>query len=266
MIISEKTFLTYVEAIAAEKPTYKERGYGADGTCDCIGLIIGAIRRAGGSWTGKHGSNYTARYQINGLRKIIGTGDLQIGEIVFKAREPGHRLYDLPRSYDSSPDRRDYYHVGVVISVYPLRIRHMTTPGGMTVDTSIGKWDYHGWLKKIQGSGTTENGGNEMTNQDEQTIERVIIQGGNLEAPVNMRQGNGRDRQIIRKIPQGAEAELLMYGETWCKIRYEETVGYVATQFVKYGPTQGDAETITIEKKKLETIYDQIGDLLGLRG
>lgn len=54
-MISKDKFLEKVQEITASKPTYKLGHDGSDGTCDCIGLIIGAIRRAGGSWTGTHG-------------------------------------------------------------------------------------------------------------------------------------------------------------------------------------------------------------------
>ena len=46
-MISKNKFLEKVQEIAASKPTYKLGHDGSDGTCDCIGLIIGAIRRAG---------------------------------------------------------------------------------------------------------------------------------------------------------------------------------------------------------------------------
>ena len=63
-MVTRKAFLRGVSAIQAEGPTYHAGGDGSDGTCDCIGLIIGAIRRAGGRWTGTHGSNYAARFAV----------------------------------------------------------------------------------------------------------------------------------------------------------------------------------------------------------
>ena len=151
-MISARKFLVQVETIAAEEPAYRSGGSGNDGTCDCIGLIIGAIRRAGGKWTGLHGSNYAARNEVEHLAPMTGTADLTVGEAVFKARSPGEAGYDaatINGRYASSPDRNDYYHIGVVVSVHPLRIRHMTTPKPK-MDTSIGKWKYHGWLKRIE--------------------------------------------------------------------------------------------------------------------
>ena len=42
-----EAFIAQVEAIAQASPVYRPGGDGSDGTCDCIGLVIGAIRRAG---------------------------------------------------------------------------------------------------------------------------------------------------------------------------------------------------------------------------
>ena len=74
-----------VEEIAAEDPSYRIGGTGTDGTCDCIGLIVGAIRRAGDQWTGRKGTNYAARNEMVSLRPIAGNADLAVGEVVYKA-------------------------------------------------------------------------------------------------------------------------------------------------------------------------------------
>ena len=147
--ISLTLFLEKINQIASENPSYRLGGSGTDGTCDCIGLIIGAIRRAGGKWPGLHGSNYTARNEIQDLKTLTDPNVLSVGELVFKHRSPGSAGYSLPGRYSSSPDRNDYYHVGVVLSVRPLRIIHMTAPS-VTEDTKLGKWSHHGWCSRIQ--------------------------------------------------------------------------------------------------------------------
>lgn len=70
MSIKLAAFLEQLEAICATKPDYRSGGSGTDGTCDCIGLIIGAVRRAGGGWNGIHGSNYAARKQMTDFAEI----------------------------------------------------------------------------------------------------------------------------------------------------------------------------------------------------
>lgn len=55
-----QTFLAAVDEINGEKPSYRLGGKATDGTCDCIGLIIGALLRCGVKWPGIHGSNWAA--------------------------------------------------------------------------------------------------------------------------------------------------------------------------------------------------------------
>ncbi|MGN1020402.1 MAG: peptidoglycan-binding protein [Aristaeellaceae bacterium] len=146
MTVSE--FLAAIAEIERADPRYRLGGDGSRGTCDCIGLIIGACRRCGLRWPGIHGTNWTARNVTAGLSPIKGTGSLQVGDMVFKHRAPGQSRYALPARYASSPDRLDYYHVGVVRSVSPLRIVNCTTPGIRT-DTALRNWTYHGRLTLI---------------------------------------------------------------------------------------------------------------------
>ena len=252
MTVDVKLFLAEAENIAAEEPGYQKGHYGQDGLCDCIGLIIGAIRRAGGTWKGMHGSNYAARNEMRSLEKIYGTGGLQPGELVYKAYEPGQKGYDLPDRYKKSGDQRDYYHVGIVISVYPLRIRHMTSPKPR-MDTSIGKWAYHGWLKKVASE-----------TEEKQPMRMVTVAGGDTSAPIRMRKAASTGSSVVAEIPQGSEAELLEGGGVWNRIQWNGKEGYVMAKFIT---AQGKTEdTISVSQARLERIYDELGDILGLRG
>lgn len=277
-MIAVADFLSRVEEIAAEEPSYRHGGYGQDGTCDCIGIIIGAIRRCGGEWRGLHGSNYAARREIIGkLEPIRGSSDLSVGDVVFKARAPGVGGYKLPDRYERggeyyNGDLLDYFHVGVVVSVYPVRIRHMTTPRPK-MDTSIGKWGWHGRLKKIEygsgsgsesGSGSGSGGGpDDHAGEGGQKLEKVSIGGGNMSRPINMRAAASSAAPIIAEIPQGSVAEIFEGGGMWARVLWDGKTGYVKTEFV----SRGDAgELVTVSKAELEKIYDMVGNMLGLRG
>jgi hypothetical protein len=79
-------FIEKALAIAATFPKYKLGCSGDNGFCDCIGLIIGALKRAGVKWKGIHGSNYAARYRLKGkIKRITSVKDLKVGDLVFKA-------------------------------------------------------------------------------------------------------------------------------------------------------------------------------------
>ena len=259
-----KIFLAKVEEIAAEEPGYELGHSGDDHLCDCIGLIIGALRRCGVRWTGIHGSNYAARNETEGLQAITGSMDLTPGEMVFKGRGPGNAKYSLPEKYREggsayNGDTMDYYHVGVVVSTYPLRIRHMTTPQPK-MDTSIGKWAYHGWPKKVSRGET-------------KPVDKAKVYGGNEAAPINMRSVASTAGKIVGQIPQQAEVDVIEGGGAWNQVRYEGVTGYVKSEFVHVADTDDGGENITVNRaelekiyEKLESAYDMVGDMLRLRG
>ncbi|MBR5541921.1 MAG: hypothetical protein IKU64_06140, partial [Bacteroides sp.] len=160
-------FLAMIEVIKRLNPAYKQPGDGSNGTCDCIGLIIGALKRMGIKWNGIHGSNYAARYQTVGLKYIEKESELQLGNYVYKAcdksnkgKKPCNRgtfnhawtLNKYPRYLKGGAmyngDLLDYYHVGVVTQLNPLRITHMTSPR-IKVDTDLGNWNYTGKVKPL---------------------------------------------------------------------------------------------------------------------
>ena len=254
MAVDVKKFLTRVEEIAAEGPGYQHGHSGDDHLCDCIGLVIGAIRRAGGQWRGTHGTNYAARAEMKYLKPISTTGDLKVGEVVYKSYEPGVGGYNLPARYERggdgyTGDMRDYYHIGVVISVNPLRIRHMTTPKPR-MDTAIGKWSWHGWLKKI-----SEGGSMKVTYQA-----KVI--GGAL----NLRSGPSKSDERIDQIPDGTIVTVTEDLAGWSKVIFDGREGYVASMYLEEVKPDQDVDLTAVPKAELEAVYDMIGNWLGLRG
>lgn len=241
MSISLDAFLRQLDAIAAQAPTYRLGGDGSDGTCDCIGLIIGAIRRAGGSWDGIHGSNYAARYAVQSLAPVTSANDLSVGETVFKAASPGQSSYSLPSRYASHPDQQDYYHVGVVRSVSPLKIVHCTGPGIMT-DTKLGKWRYHGWLNLISPEGETT-----MST----TTATVRAAEGST---VNLRTApNG---PLAARIPVGAAVTVHEQSEGWSRITYGDHSGWMKSEFLASSST--DEITLTLPRDVAVALRDAL--------
>lgn len=236
MAILQK-FLDAIQKIKASKPTYRQPGDGSDGTCDCIGLIIGALKLIGLIWNGIHGSNYAARRQTVGLKKIGSVSELEIGDYVYKAYEPGHSKYRLPDRYKTggayyNGDLKDYYHVGVVTSVNPLQITHMTSPT-VKVDTKLDHnkksvWSYHGKIKPL-----VDNGGivtpivtPVQTEIVTPVTEPLATTGAAavVTAPsgryVKMRAKPSQTCSLYDEIPIGATVTLVEPGETWAKISY----------------------------------------------
>ena len=247
-MISFDAVLAKVREIEAERPTYRSGGYGKDGTCDCIGLIIGAIRRAGGKWTGTHGSNYAARYEVDWLWKVSKPGDLHVGDVVFKARSPGDPGYDLPPTYANHHDQRDYYHVGVVLSVSPLDIVHCTSPdttaemmvGGVKTkvktsirhDSKLGKWAYTARLNKVD-----YEGGRETMSE---AIYKAVV--ATQSGPLNIRDAPDESGKVLTKAPKGATLDVLVEGE-WMRVRYGSVEGYASGEYLQRVETAQEGNT-----------------------
>ena len=255
-MISKRTFINNILEIQSRAPTYREGGVGADGTCDCIGLIMGAMYEAGVKKYDMHSTNYFARYQMQELYSISRPEHLFTGMIVYKAREdtsqlnaryqPGGRYY--------TGDMLDYYHVGVVLTSNPLAIIHCTSGGGVdgiTVDSTMGKWAFGGRLKGVDYS----NDGADII-EEEETMEpytaKVTAPSGST---VNMRSRPNQDGPIIVRVPIGAKVEVQTNADGWARIVWNGTIGYMMSQFlVKVGSETGADEKADSDAEDLVTV------------
>ncbi len=261
MGITRERFLEKVEEIAQSNPSYKEGRDGSDGACDCIGLIIGAIRRAGGSWTGIHGSNYSARYEMRELLPVMDAGELNPGDAVYKAKMPGEAGYALPERYKNDPDQRDYYHVGVVTAVEPLEITHCTGPG-IVRDTKLGRWTYRGRLEKVDYDGT------EVVETMVQTATVVADSGDD----VKMRSTPSQTDGLYWKVPVGDKVQVAYVEGEWAKVRHQGRTGYMMVEYLEMDaqepPASGSSsgstggELITVQRAALKAVYDALGSIL----
>lgn len=220
-------FLTGINAIIDSRPIYKLGQDGRNGQCDCIGLIIGAIRRAGGEWQGTHGSNYAAR---NEMQTLESPPRLEVGAAVYKYHEQGQAGWNLPSAYANHPDQNDYYHVGVVLSVKPLRIVHCTSwsgGSGIKIDTVIGKWRRGGRLKKVDYAAEPPQKGAD-----------TVIGYINLPATSNVfhRISPSNDSQWYGRINGGEQVEIVSSSGEWTRVKYSGKDGYVMSKFITTDP------------------------------
>lgn len=229
-------FVALVLKNAARVHGYKLGHDGSDGLCDCIGLIIGAWRLGGNKWPWTHGSNYTARHLTRGLAH---DQPLRLGDLVFKAREPGEAGYDLPSRYSGGMDTRDYYHVGCVTQLDPLRITHCTTvPGGIQQDSTRGKWRWSGQFSKLTEEATMEK--------------QMIVQAANG-GKVRLRSGPGRTYSIITELPTGERVTRLSQSDGWSYVAAGDRSGYIMDEFLVDAPAQQGG-----------TLFDRVAAIRGL--
>ena len=244
--------LKMVQKIKSLNPAYKQPGKGTDGTCDCIGLWIGALERMGIKWPGIHGSNYAARYQTENLRPITSAADLEEGDMVYKACEKGStkHKWDLPKRYHKgnayyNGDLRDYYHVGVVTKLNPLRITplnlnitHMTSPC-MKVDTKINQnsnspWNYHGKCKLLlKRVGMPVSPSSDQIKEPVPTTGSEAIVVANSGSTVFMRQYPDKKCPTWVRVKLGEKVTIVEPGEVWAKINYGRYKGwYMMAQYL----------------------------------
>jgi len=235
-----KKFLAKVLIIFNLNPKRREPGDGSDGYCDCIGLIIGAIRRMGLKWTGIHGSNWAARKEFYKLEPINSVSDLEVGDVVLKGCPPSKKGWDLPARYRKggkyyNGDLTDYYHAGVVDSVSPLQIRHMASR--MTIDTKLNHnknsvWNYHGKLRLLVNAA----GGHlpvPILDPDTPTSGCQAVVVAKTGGTVNLRKKpTSAVWNVIKRVPLLTTVEILEPGEKWAKIKYGNLTGYMMAEFL----------------------------------
>lgn len=228
-MISVSEFLNAVQKNAARIRSYRQPGDGSDGTSDCIGLIIGALRLAGVQYSGIHGSNYFARECTRGVFNVLESSDLQPGDIVFKAYRPGEKGYALPEKYTPghkyyNGDLLDYYHVGVVMSAYPLEIWHCSS-GGMHHDTSLGRWAYGAELKAVDYA--------QPKPKEELKPGTAYVDVPN-DGTVNVRKNMNIKSTKLTEIREGTPVNVIGIDGEWAKVEIITKVdGYIMKKFLK---------------------------------
>lgn len=225
---------------------------GSDGKCDCIGQIIGAVRIAGLKWPWTHGSNYAARYRTNNLHYVSKSSEQELGNLVYKARNPGEDKYNLPSTYKQHQDQRDYYHVGVVTSIDPLIITHCTgVQGGIKKDDNLGAWHYAGSLNLIEERG-----------EDSMEVDYVAIVTAQNGDTVNLRKNPSTSSSVQKKVKVGTTLEVTEeYDDDWAKVRVDGITGYMMRKFLK--EEDNDDDIVSVSRNELLKVYETIGRILG---
>lgn len=226
--------------IVKARPTYK-LGCSSTTSCDCIGMVKYSLRENEVSFS-TTGTNWTMRYQTKNVREISSASVLKVGDIVFKARKPGDTGYNLPGKYQKggsayNGDLNDYCHIGVVKSVSPLRIIHMTSPTAKT-DTAVGKWAYAAeLLDKLVDYGGTPTPEPQPSPDPEpspapETDTAIVVAAKG--STVKMRAKPSRKCKLYDDVPVGSTVTVVEHGYEWTKINYGRRKGwYMMTVFLK---------------------------------
>ena len=148
---------------------------------------------------------------------------------MLKGCDQGTSGWALPSRYRKggkyyNGDLTDYYHAGVVESISPLRIRHMSSK--MTTDTKVGKWNYHGHLSLLQKL-VTEDTPEPVPSAG--CLAVVVAESGST---VNLRRTPSLKGALIDRVPLGTTVEITDPGEEWATIIYKNKKGYMMAKFL----------------------------------
>lgn len=229
--------------IVLAQPEYELGSYSKK-KCDCIGMVKYGLEQNGIKLE-TTGTNWTFRNQAKNIRKITSASVLQVGDIVFKVRTPSDSGYNLPSKYRNggsayNGDLNDYCHIGVVKSVKPLQIIHMTSPSAKT-DTSLGKWKY---AAELPSKYISDYGGLHVPAEPEpqkpeptpvQETETAIVY-----APtgrwVKIRQKPSTGCAVWDNVLIGAKVTIVTRGYDWTKVNYGKRKGwYMMTKYLTFG-------------------------------
>ena len=200
---------------------YASPGTNGPAGIDCSGAFVYAYKQFGERIY--HGSNRIVRVYCHDVRRVTSASQLRVGMAIFKAREdishmkaeykPGGRYYDPNLPYD-------YYHIGLVVSVRPLKIINATPPS-VRIDTDLSRWYCAGELNAVDYD--AEEPPQPAPPPDaELRLAEVWAERGST---VNLRVRPSRDAVVRVRVPIG--------NETWWYVLYLKTTGYMMREFLR---------------------------------
>ena len=241
--ITPDKYVEGVNSIYVEQPSYRIGGDGSDGTCDCIGMNRGALKREGVTDVkNMNGTNQAARKCIEDLKPIKSVSELRLGDVVMKTRDKDDPNMPLPDRYRKGGDDYDpkwgetnFTHIGTVTGVNPLEITHMTSPTAKK-DTKLGNWKYAGKLPWVRSE--PEPGPSPET---EWAV--VVAESGST---VKMRAKPSTSCRLYWDVPVGSQVMVRERGEPWTGITWAGQDGYMMTKFLCFEdkPDQGKYSVI----------------------
>lgn len=233
--VSPEKYVEGVESIYTEKPNYQLGHDGSDGSCDCIGMCRGGLKRAGATEVkGLRGTNNAVRHTLQNVDKIDSEDQLMLGDVVLKTRDKDDKTMPLPDQYRKGGSdysekwgETNFTHIGTVTNIQPLEITHMTSPTAKK-DTSLKGWSYFGELPWLEYESAPEPDPDPDFHVETAT---VFSENGN---PVKMRSKPSTSCRLYWVVPAGSSVIVDEIGETWCKITWNGKTGYMMTRFLSF--------------------------------
>lgn len=196
---------------------------------DCSGAFVYAYRKFGERIY--HGSNRIIREYCHDVQTVRSVNQLKVGMAIFKSRanlsrmkaeyKPGGRYYDPELPYD-------YYHMGLVTSVSPLKIINATSPR-VRVDTRLSDWCCAGYLNAVS---YADDGDVSPPQPDDPPACAVVV--AEQGSTVNLRRSPSKSSVVLVRVPLGEIVEVLeKTSDVWWHVSHQKTVGYMMSEFLR---------------------------------
>ena len=198
---------------------------------DCSGLFVKIYRDQGSSIY--HGSNTIYRKYCGEKGELKNANQLVPGMAVFKWNP------NTPSKYDDGLG--DFQHIGLVVSVNPLRIIHASSAAGcVTTDTKIGKWKYWGKLKDVDYSGSVVPDPEPIPKPEpEPETKKIVTVVSENGKPVNMRTKAYLTAPLVDRVDCGTRVYWLKdNGNGWSYIQFGKKYGWMMSKFLSGGEEQ----------------------------
>lgn len=221
---------------------------------DCSGLFHYGFKELGGYIP--HGSNSIWNSECSGR------GELKQGE-----RTDGKPLLPGTAVFTTSGEKHN--HIGLYVGDGMVIEAQGAQAGVAASPVSKKKWTAWGELKGVRYQDQDEREKEkEKEKKEDRKMAKVALPTGAAGNTVNMREESSRKARIICKVPVGTEVDIISDVGDWCLIEYNGKGGWMMSNYLEYDGQDGESsdDTLRVPRDKLEEIYNQLGDWLGLRG
>ena len=189
---------------------------------------------------------------------------------------PGAFLFILSSVSEKTPAKfrddgiGDATHIGLVTGTGRGAIHSSKSKGCVCESDFSGKTVPHGGWNRVGLWNHVDYGGEQVPHDSggggAMAEEKATVHSDNG-YPVKMRAEKTTNCNLYWKVPSGAIVDLLEMGEDWCRIRYDDHVGWMKSEFITPGeiiPGEPvDDGKITVNREDLQRLYDLIGQMLG---
>lgn len=239
------------------------------GIVDCSGAFFYVFQKHGLPMY--NGSNRIARIYISGklipIAEARKKGLIMPGMAAFKHYTDKDKDYDLKSTYKPSGtyyngDLNDYHHIGLIDDNTSYVLNAQSSKTGFVRSKISENWTYVAKLKNIEYGGESE-----VISVAKEMLVKRAADTDSATNTVFMRESPSTSAKWLQKIRFGSIVQAKGQQGEWTQIEYAGKTGWMMSKFLVDNIAPGGTEsTGSIDRERLLKVYDEIGDILGLRG